>query len=72
MKQHNWLFNYQYPYGIEKSFGGLVHRAVYITESATAFTAFNENYNELQDCYNIFFPSVKKFASNYLSNLLLT
>ena len=72
MKQHNWLFNYQYSYGIEKSFGGLVHRAVYINESATAFFVFNKNYNELGDCYNMFFPSLKKFASNYVSNLLLT
>ena len=71
MKQHNWLFNYQYPQGIEKSFAGLAHRAAYINESDTAFSLFNTNYNELKDCYTMFFPSVKKFSSEYISNLLL-
>ena len=67
MKQHNWLFNYQYRVGIEKSFGGLVYRAAYINESATAFAVFNKNYNELKDCYKMFFPSLKKFAAHCLS-----
>jgi acyl carrier protein phosphodiesterase len=71
MKQHNWLFNYQYPAGIEKSFGGLVHRAAYINESGTAFAIFTENYAALKDCYDIFFPTVKKFASSYIGDLLL-
>ena len=70
MKQHNWLFNYQYRVGIEKSFGGLVYRAAYMNESATAFEVFNKNYDELKDCYKIFFPSLKKFAAHYLSTLL--
>ena len=26
MKQHNWLYNYQFNWGIEKSLGGLVRR----------------------------------------------
>lgn len=72
MKQHNWLYNYQYLAGIEKSFGGLARRAAYINETDTAFAILNENYHELKDCYAIFFPSVKKFASHYVSNLLLT
>jgi acyl carrier protein phosphodiesterase len=70
MKQHNWLFNYQYSYGMEVSFRGLVHRAAYIKESATACAVFNKNYQELKDCYEIFFPTLKKFASHYTSNLL--
>ena len=72
MKQYDWLFNYQYTSGIEKSFGGLVYRATYINESDTAYAIFNENYAALKDCYNIFFPTLKKFASHYLSELLLT
>ena len=70
MKQHNWLFNYQYRVGIEKSFGGLVYRAAYMNESATAFEVFNKNYDELKDCYDIFFPTLKKFAAQYLDTLL--
>lgn len=70
MKQHNWLYNYQFSLGIERSFGGLVRRAAYMNESETAFTLFNKNYNELKDCYQIFFPTVKKFAFQYVGNLL--
>ena len=71
MKQHDWLFNYQYPSGIEMSFGGLVRRAAYMNESGTAYAIFNENYAALRDCYDIFFPTVKKFASRYMGELLL-
>ena len=71
MKQHNWLFNYQYSFGIERSFEGLARRAAYINESATAFSVFIENYGGLKECYDIFFPTLKKFAYRYLSELLL-
>ena len=67
MKQQNWLFNYQYALGISKSFGGLVHRARYLSESDSAFVIFEENYDTFREAYNNFFPdmlnfSLKKFA----------
>ena len=71
MKSQNWLFNYKYKPGIEKSFWGLVNRAVYLHESATAFAIFNKHYNELKKCYNEFFPDLKSFASFQLRNLLM-
>src|SRR6185436_406016 len=37
MKQHNWLYNYRLRSGMQQSFGGLVRRAAYLTESDTAF-----------------------------------
>jgi acyl carrier protein phosphodiesterase len=42
-----------------------------MNESATAFDVFKKNYTELEECYNIFFPSLKKFAAHYLDSLLL-
>ncbi len=72
MKKYNWLYNYQFFQGVKMSFGGLVHRAAYINDSTTANTVFITNYSELKDCYDIFFPTLKKFASNYVSNLLLS
>ncbi|MGZ5218899.1 MAG: acyl carrier protein phosphodiesterase, partial [Chitinophagaceae bacterium] len=36
MRSQNWLFNYRTRRGTEKSFGGLVRRAVYLAESDTA------------------------------------
>ncbi|MBL7696721.1 MAG: DUF479 domain-containing protein [Chitinophagaceae bacterium] len=69
MKQHNWLFNYQFSWGIEKSLEGLVHRAAYMTESATAFRLFNERYDEFKAAYQAFFPSLKAVALEKFSDI---
>jgi acyl carrier protein phosphodiesterase len=63
MKAQNWLYNYQYDWGLEKSFQGLVRRAKYIEESNTAFEIFNKNYKELQLSYNELFPALKSYAN---------
>lgn len=62
MKQHNWLFNYRFRWGIEKSMGGVVRRSAYLTESETAFRVFEENYNALQLLYKVFWSDMKPFA----------
>lgn len=69
MKQHNWLFNYQYADGIEKSMQGLVHRARYMYESETAFGLFTDRYDEFNDAYRVFFPLLKKFALKKFSDI---
>lgn len=70
MKSQNWLYNYQFRSGLKKSFEGLVRRALYMNESYTAFSIFENDYFELRDYYNDFFPEIKIFAANKLSNLL--
>ncbi len=70
MKLQNWLYNYRLREGIRKSFGGLAYRAAYLNESAIAFELFNQHYDELRSCYEEFFPEVKKFALNKLSNYM--
>ena len=70
MKEYDWLYNYRYVWFIEKSFGGLVRRAAYLTESKIAFEIFNEQYTGMQICYDAFFPALKKFAANHLGELL--
>jgi len=70
MKSQNWFYNYRLKEGIRKSFEGLVYRAAYLSESAVAFEIFNQYYHELENCYLDFFPSLKKFASDNLGNLL--
>ena len=69
MQQQNWLFHYSNRAGIEKSFGGLVRRAAYLSESDIAFSIFNTHYLELENCYQLFFPELKVFAAQYVSNL---
>ena len=70
MKNQNWLYNYQFNEGLRKSFEGLVHRALYLHESSIAFSIFTKDYHALKKCYAKFFPDLKKFASEYASNLL--
>jgi acyl carrier protein phosphodiesterase len=69
MKEYDWLYNYRYKWGIEKSFGGLVRRAAYLTESAIALEIFNLHYAAMQNCYNNFFPDLKKYSLNKLHEL---
>lgn len=71
MKSQNWLFNYSFRWGIQKSFGGLVKRAAYLTESDIAFEIFNSQYPFMQNCYNNFFSDLKKFTQDELSKLLV-
>jgi acyl carrier protein phosphodiesterase len=70
MKEHDWLYNYQHRWAIEKSFGGLVRRAAYLTESKIAFELFNEHYSAMEACYVAFFPGLKNFATGQLDELL--
>lgn len=69
MQAQNWLYNYKYKAGIEKGFGGLVKRAAYLSESEIAFKIFNAQYDDLQICYNEFFPALKLFAAQKLYEL---
>ncbi len=70
MTEQNWLFNYSNKWGMEKSFGGVVHRATYLQSSDEAFKLFEIHYHELQYCYKEFFPSLKAFSEQQLNTLL--
>ena len=69
MKIHNWLFNYRYLQGIEKSLGGLVRRAKYLEESDTAYMLLIAHYEELKKLYITFFPELKTMCINFLRQL---
>ena len=66
MKAQNWLYNYRYRQGIEKSLAGVVRRAKYLEESDTAYLLFNEHYNKLKELYQLFFPELKSMTINFL------
>ena len=71
MKKHNWLLNYQYPTGIERSFEGLVYRATYISDSSPAFTKFQLNKEKLENAYKLFFPELIHFTKDRIENNLM-
>ncbi|MDB5210880.1 MAG: hypothetical protein JWQ30_1707 [Sediminibacterium sp.] len=70
MSSQNWLYNYQFKEGIEKSFGGVVRRAQYLTDSSQVYHLFLQHYDSLKEYYNEFFPDVKNFASSQFDALL--
>lgn len=69
MQTQDWLFNYRYTWGIEKSFGGLVRRATYLTDASEAFQIFEANLPFLANCYQEFFPAVKNMAESQWKDL---
>lgn len=70
MKTQNWLHNYQFRWGIEKSLGGVVRRSAYLTESDTAFRLFEEHYEHLQECYAQLFPELFTYTQQQATLLL--
>ena len=66
MKTQNWLYNYRYRQGIEKSLAGVVRRAKYLEESDTAYLLFIEHYDRLKNLYQLFFPELKNMTVNFL------
>lgn len=62
MKEHNWLYNYRTRWGIEKSLGGVVRRALYLSDSRMAFKLFEDNYQLLKECYRHFWASMLPYA----------
>jgi acyl carrier protein phosphodiesterase len=70
MVSQNWLYNYRLNDGIKKSFNGLVRRASYLEESDIAFEIFMNNKDFIQEQYDLFFVSVKRFAAGTMQELL--
>ena len=69
MKAQNWLYNYRFFQGIQKSLGGLARRARYMKESDTACLLFTEHYEEIRKLYRLFFPELKAMAGNFVKQL---
>ena len=70
MREQDWLFNYRFNEGMQKSFGGLARRAKYIEETATAYQIFLNNKEHINHWYKIFMPDVKLFTVNKIEALL--
>jgi acyl carrier protein phosphodiesterase len=69
MKSQNWLYNYQFRWGLRNSFGGLVRRARFLEESETAFRLFETHADFLLHCYQEFMPDVQQHAENHYRQL---
>lgn len=72
MEKENWLYHYQYDWGIQRSFSGIVRRAAYLTESEQAFRIFLLHKDVFQKHYDEFFPELESFARATADQLLHT
>lgn len=70
MKQQNWLYHYREPWGIYKSFGGLVRRAKYLSDSRPAEKLFEANIERLGQSYRLFWADLKPFAAEKFKTLI--
>ena len=68
MRQQNWLFNYRFHWGMERSFSGLVYRSKYMVDSGPAFELFEKNYAALQDSYSAFFPDLFSYTRQFIQH----
>ncbi len=68
MTREDWLYNYRYKWMIEKSFDRLTQRAKYLKNGTDVYSDFENNYNLIQSGYDDFFPQLKEFAKEYISN----
>lgn len=69
MRREDWLYNYQFDFGVRKSFEGLVRRAKYMSDAQSAFILFKENYERLKNAYEIFFPELRSFSLEKFSDI---
>lgn len=69
MRKHNWLYNYQFSFGIQNSFEGLAHRAKFLTEGKTGYEIFEKNYEQLKSAYEEFFPQLMNFSLEKFSDI---
>ncbi|MBZ4189569.1 ACP phosphodiesterase [Niabella beijingensis] len=70
MKQQDWLYNYREPWGIYKSFAGLVRRAAYLNDSRPAEKIFEAHREPLGDSYRLFWADLKPFAAARFATLI--
>jgi acyl carrier protein phosphodiesterase len=71
MRTQDWLYNYRFEQGMQRSLAGLVRRATFLSESETAYNLFLEHYVSLEECFREFFGDVKQFAKQRFEALVL-
>jgi acyl carrier protein phosphodiesterase len=70
MQSQNWLYNYRFTWGIEKSFEGLSRRALHLESSKDAFNLFLLHYDEIGILAKPFLSDVQNFAKAQFESLL--
>jgi acyl carrier protein phosphodiesterase len=67
MKRGNWLVNYSKLEGIERALTGMAGRTPYVSKMEQAVNDLRSDYRAYQHEFEIFFPELKKIASDFLN-----
>ncbi len=65
MRSQNWLFNYQFQWGIKKSLEGLDTRSVNQTQMHLALDVYSEFETEFKNEFKLFIADAQIMAHNY-------
>ena len=66
MQKQNWLSNYAHIEGIERALIGLSRRAKHGEQMANSKAELINNYDEINDKFDEFFPLIKDFCRDFL------
>ncbi len=70
MRRHNWLYNYQFSFGIKNSFEGLVHRAkVYVQKARLRTKCSKIIIESLKLAFDEFFPQLRTYSLEKFSDI---
>ncbi len=69
METDDWLYNYRNNWAIEFSMKNVLNKAKYLEKDIPVFECFLNHQKELQQCYDIFFPDLKSYCENLISNI---
>lgn len=67
MKQQNWLYNYQFEWGILKALEGLDRRAANDTQMHLALDVYKDSEDVLLEEFRTFVADAKEMACTYFS-----
>ncbi|WP_436515379.1 ACP phosphodiesterase [Ekhidna sp. To15] len=65
MSRDNWLYNYQFIEGIDRSLTGMSKRTKYENKMDEASIALKEHYQDFQSEFDQFFPELQLHVSNF-------
>jgi acyl carrier protein phosphodiesterase len=65
MKSQNWLYNYQFAWGIQKSLEGLDRRSANPTQMHLALDVYQEFESEFQQEFKVFIADAQAMATGY-------
>jgi len=68
MTEQDWLFHYSTMEGIKRVLAGMSRRTKFDSKMEEAIDELKEHYDLFKDEFNLFFPFLKKYVSEYLQN----